>query len=133
MTLGNFLCCLKDVKPLLMFDGECRMSLQPMQGNRASTRRKGEVSSFISAFIGNLVYILTQRPGGPFKIHVCSAMSGLLSSCEEHLGIILGQGIAIGNPIQVRRRPRVPFHLPQGNWDAYQFSRLLRYRLIIKH
>ena len=116
-----------------MFDGYHGIALHTTQGNRASTRRKGEVSWFFSTFVGNLVYILTQRPGGPFKIHVCSAISGLLSSCEEHLGILLGQGIAIGNPIQVTRRPRVPFHLPQGNWDAYQFSRLLRYCLIMKH
>ena len=34
----NFWSCLKDVKPLVMFDGECRMALEPMQGNLASSR-----------------------------------------------------------------------------------------------
>ena len=32
------MCCLKDVKPLLMFDGECRMALEPMQGKPASSQ-----------------------------------------------------------------------------------------------
>ena len=35
--LGNFWSCLKDVKPLDMFDHECRMALEPMQGNPASS------------------------------------------------------------------------------------------------
>ena len=35
MFLGNFWSCLKDVKPLVMFDRECRMALEPMQGNLA--------------------------------------------------------------------------------------------------
>ena len=34
---GNLWSCLKDVKPLVMFDGECRMALEPMQGNWASS------------------------------------------------------------------------------------------------
>ena len=35
---GNFWSCLKDFKPLVMFDGECMMALEPMQGNPASSR-----------------------------------------------------------------------------------------------
>ena len=34
---GNLWCSLKQVKPLIIFDGEPRMSLEPMQGNRASS------------------------------------------------------------------------------------------------
>ena len=33
--LGNFWSCLTDVKPLVMFDVECRMALETMQGNPA--------------------------------------------------------------------------------------------------
>ena len=36
VSFGNFWSCLKDVKPLVMFDGECRMALDPIQGNPAS-------------------------------------------------------------------------------------------------
>ena len=36
--LGNFWNCLKDLKPLVMFAGECTMALEPMQENAASSR-----------------------------------------------------------------------------------------------
>ena len=48
-------------------------------------------------------------------------------------GFSLGQGSAVGTPIQVRWRPRVPFPLPQGYWDSYQFSRGVGHRLILNH
>ena len=35
--LGNLWNCLKEVKPLV-FDGEHGMALEPMQGNRATSR-----------------------------------------------------------------------------------------------
>ena len=36
--LGKFWSCLKDVKPLVMFAGECTMALEPMQENPALSR-----------------------------------------------------------------------------------------------
>ena len=38
MFLGNIWSCLKEVKPLVVFDGECRMALEPRQGNTASSQ-----------------------------------------------------------------------------------------------
>ena len=38
MFLRNFWSCLKDVKPLVMFDGERTMALEPMQENLALSR-----------------------------------------------------------------------------------------------
>ena len=35
---GNLWSCLKEVKPLVMYDVERVMALEPMQGNRASFR-----------------------------------------------------------------------------------------------
>ena len=35
---GNLWSCQKEVKPLVMFDGECGMALEPMQWNWASSR-----------------------------------------------------------------------------------------------
>ena len=35
---GNLWSCLKEVKPLVMFDGECQMALEPMQLNQPSSR-----------------------------------------------------------------------------------------------
>ena len=46
--MGNFWCCLKDVKPLVMFDGECMMALEPMQGNPASSQVElGQTEHFV--------------------------------------------------------------------------------------
>ena len=36
--LGNFWKCLKDLKPLVMFAGECTMALEPMQENPGSSQ-----------------------------------------------------------------------------------------------
>ena len=36
--MGNLWSCLKEVKPLVVFDGECRMALDPRQGNQVSSR-----------------------------------------------------------------------------------------------
>ena len=38
MFSGNLWSFLKEVKPLVIFDGERGISLVPMQGNRASSR-----------------------------------------------------------------------------------------------
>ena len=35
---GNLWSCLKEVKPLVVYDGERGIALAPMQGNRASSR-----------------------------------------------------------------------------------------------
>ena len=37
VSQGNLWSCLKEVKPLVMYDVECGMTLEPMQGNRASS------------------------------------------------------------------------------------------------
>ena len=35
---GNLWSCLKEVKPVVVFDGECWMPLEAMQGNQGSSR-----------------------------------------------------------------------------------------------
>ena len=37
MVSGNLWSCLKEVKPLIVFDGERKMALEPMQGNQTSS------------------------------------------------------------------------------------------------
>ena len=68
-----------------MFDWENGIALNAMQGNRASSLGKAEVSWFFSICGRNLRYILVLRWGWAFKTRVCSAKSGLLSSYEGHL------------------------------------------------
>ena len=68
-----------------MFDWEHGISLHAMQGNRAASHGKGEVSWFFSSYGGNLGYILELQRGWSFKILVCTATSRLLSSYDGHL------------------------------------------------
>ena len=72
-----------------MFDGEYRIALHAMQGIQASSCGEGEVSWFFSSCGWNLGYSLKLGWGYPFKTPVCSATSGLLSSCKGQLGILL--------------------------------------------
>ena len=86
--LRTLWCFIKEVKVPYMSDGEQGIALPAMQGNRASSRGDGEVSWFFASCGGNLGYILELQWGWRFKTCVCSATSGLLSSCEGHLGIL---------------------------------------------
>ena len=76
---------MKQIKAPYMFDWENGISLNAVQGNRASYHGEGEVSRFFSSCGGNLVYILELQRGWPFKTRVCSLMSRLLSSYLGHL------------------------------------------------
>ena len=68
-----------------MFDWEHGIALHTMQGNRASSLGKGEVSWVFSSCGRNLGYILELRRGWSFETPVCSATSGLLSSYDGHV------------------------------------------------
>ena len=68
-----------------MFVWENAIALHAMQGNRASSRGEGEVSSVFSSCDRNLGYILEIRRGCPFETGVCSAKSGHLSRYDRHL------------------------------------------------
>ena len=63
-----------------MFNWEYDIALHEMQGNQASSPSEGYVSWDFSSFGWNVVYILELQRGRPFKIPLCSAKSGLLSS-----------------------------------------------------
>ena len=80
-----------------------------MQGNWASSPVEGEVSSFFSSCSENLGYILKLRWGMPLKTHVCSAMSGLLSSYEGHLRNLHEAFREIRTLLEVRRETECPF------------------------
>ena len=51
---GNLWSCLKELKPLVMFDRECKMPLEPMQGNRSSSRVDLGYSELFLYCCGNL-------------------------------------------------------------------------------
>ena len=68
-----------------LFDWENAITLDTMQGNRASSRGMGKVSWVFSSYGGNLGYILKLWRGCPFETVVCSVKSGHLSRYEGQL------------------------------------------------
>ena len=75
VTLGFHWSAIKEIKAPFRLDVEHGIALHAVQGNRASSRREGEVSWFFSSCGRNLGYILELRRGGLFQKRVCSATS----------------------------------------------------------
>ena len=82
--LGTLWSSIKEVKAPYVFDGEHRNALHTMQENLASSHSEGEVSWFFASCGRILGYILNLQRGWPFKTHVSSATSGLMSTYEGH-------------------------------------------------
>ena len=76
---------IKQIESPYVFDWENAISLDTVQGNRASSGREGKVSWVFSSCGRNLVYILELQREWIFETRVCSAKSGLLSSYDGHL------------------------------------------------
>ena len=106
MNLG---CCLKEVKPLVMYDGEQGIALHAMQGNRASSPSEWEVSWFCPSCGRNLGYVLALRRGEPLKSFVASASSGFLSSYNGHLRNRNKLGRTIRTLLELRQETEVHF------------------------
>ena len=82
MTLWS---SIKQIKDPYVFYWERGIAVHATQGIRASSLSEGEMSLFFSSCIEDLGYILELWLGGPFKAHICSAMSGLLSVYNGYL------------------------------------------------
>ena len=82
--LGNLWCSIKHIEAPYVFDYEQGIALHPMQGIRALTPAKGDVSWNFSSCSRNLEYILELQRGWPFETPLRSAKSGLLSSYNGH-------------------------------------------------
>ena len=83
--LGTLLCSIKHIEAPYVFDWEHGIALHPMQGIRASSPPKGDVSWDFLSCGRNLGNILDLQRGWPFETPLCSAKSGLLSSYDGHL------------------------------------------------
>ena len=68
-----------------MFDWEHGIALHPVKRIRASSPTERDVSWDFSSCGRNMGYILQFKRGWTFKIPLCSAKSGLLSSYYGHL------------------------------------------------
>ena len=76
---------IKQIEAPYVFDWENAISLDKMQGNRASSCGERKVSWVFSSCVRNLAYILELRQGCPFETGVCSVKSGHLSWYEGQL------------------------------------------------
>ena len=83
--LGILFSSIREIEVPYIFDWEHGNPQHEMQGNRASSCGKWEVSWDFSCCGRHLVYILELRRGWPFETRVCSPKSGLLSSYDGHL------------------------------------------------
>ena len=84
--LGILFSSNREIDVPYVFDWEHGTPQQAMQGNWVSSCGEGEVSWVFSSCGRHQVYILALRREWPIETRVCSAMSGLLSSYEGHLG-----------------------------------------------
>ena len=112
--LGTLWSSIKQVKAPYMFDGRHEIALHALQGNQASSRGEGEVSCFFSSCCGNLGYIVELSQRWPFKTHVCSVTSRLLSSSTDTSRISPRLGREIGMLLEVRRETQCPFQVATG-------------------
>ena len=75
----------KQIKVPYVFEWEHGITLHSVSENRSSSHGEGEVSWIFSSWGRKLRYILELWQEWPFKTHVCSATSGLLSIYDGHL------------------------------------------------
>ena len=85
MFFGTLWCSIKKIEAPYVFDCEYRIALHAMQGNRASSPAKGDVSRHFSNCGRNLGYIAKLQRGWPLEISLCSAKSRVLSSYDGHV------------------------------------------------
>ena len=83
--MGTLWSSVKQIKAPYVFHREHGIPLYSTQRNQPSSLGEGEVSWLFLSCSRNLGYILELRWGWPFKTGVCTATSGLLSSCDGHL------------------------------------------------
>ena len=107
--LRTLWCSMKQVKARYVFDGKHGIALHEMQGNRASSRGKGEVSWFFLNCGMNLGYILRLRRGWPFKTSVFQRRQDSCLVRRDTSGISSRLERAIRALLEVRRETQGHF------------------------
>ena len=116
-----------------MFDGEQGTALHAMQGTRASPGSEGKSHGFSRVAVGTWAIFSSYSRDGPSKLMFVQQRQDSCLITRDTSQISLRLGRAIGMLLEVRRGPRVPFQLPHGYWDSYQFSRGVRHCHLLKH
>ena len=94
---GNLWSCVKDVKPLVVFDKECCMALEPMQG----------IGPHLDLICGTRSsFMLLWLPQGPSRF-VTVFLGTLCSSIKEDKAPLLFHG-----------KHGIALFTMQGNWDS---------------
>ena len=112
--LGTLWSSIKQVKSPYMFDGEHRIALHVVQGNRASSLGEGEVSSFFSICGSNLGHILQLHGDGPSKLVFVQRCQDSFLITRDNSGISSRLGRAIEMFLEVRRETKDPFPVATG-------------------
>ena len=114
MILGFLWSAIKEIKAPFTFDVEHGIVLHAVQGNRASSRGKGDVSWFSSSCGRNLGYILELRRGGPFRHVFVQRRQDSCLGARDTSGFSSSLGMAIGSRLHVRRETHGPFPRATG-------------------
>ena len=112
--LGTLWSSIKQVKSPYMFDGEHRIALHVVQGNRASSLGEGEVSSFFSICGSNLGHILQLHGDGPSKLVFVQRCQDSFLITRDNSGISSRLGRAIGTLLSMSRETKGSFPVPTG-------------------
>ena len=86
-VVGDALEFNKQIEAPYVFDWENAIALDTMQGNRASSRREGNVSWVFLSCGRNLGYNLELQRGCPFETLVCSLKSGTCLGMRDNSGM----------------------------------------------
>ena len=109
--LGTLWSSVKQIKAPYVFDGEHGIALHVIQGNRASSPSKGEVSEFFSSCGGILAYILELRRYRYSKLMFVQRCQGSCLVMRDTLGISLRLDRAIRTLLDVRQETQSHFLL----------------------
>ena len=110
-TSGNLSSCLRLVKAPFAVRVLCRIALKSLRGKWALFHIEGEISWRFSSCSRKYWVALKFRGGPQPASHVASGKSGLLSSCDGHLGISLKSLKGYMSSFHDEVGIRVPFQL----------------------
>ena len=105
---------IKEVKAPFMFDVEYRIALDAMQGNRASSRGKGQVSGLFSFAAGTWGIFSSEDGDGPSKLVFVQRRQDSCLVARDTSRLSQSLGSTIGTPLKVRWETQCPFPVPTG-------------------
>ena len=109
VLFGTLWSSIKQIEAPFVFDWENPIALDKMQGNRASSRREGNVSWVFSSCGRNLGNILELQRGCPFETLGCSLKSGTCLGMRDNSGMETRRGRNVQTLLEFKREFRSLF------------------------